>query len=323
MTTWRSKTEWLLGRLAAGFLTIFLVTLLIFVATRALPGDIARIILGREATADQIAVLHRQLGLDRPLAMQYLGWLGGALRGDFGLSSISRMPVVDLFLPRMLNTFTLVIVSMALTVPLSILGGVITAYWRDGWLDRILLGISAGLNALPDFIVGMLLVIVFSTNVFHILPAVSMLTPGEMPWRQPLALVLPVTVLTLLNTAYLYRLIRACVIEVLGSEYVQMAILKGLSARRVLLRHALPNAVPPAIQAMANVFAFSVGSVVVLEYLFGFPGIGTGLTEAVANRDVPAVQFVVLLIACVFVLSNMAADIVTAWISPPSKGRGQ
>ena len=158
MTTWRSKTEWLLGRLAAGFLTIFLVTLLIFVATRALPGDIARIILGREATADQIAVLHRQLGLDRPLAMQYLGWLGGALRGDFGLSSISRMPVVDLFLPRMLNTFTLVIVSMALTVPLSILGGVITAYWRDGWLDRILLGISAGLNALPDFIVGMLLV---------------------------------------------------------------------------------------------------------------------------------------------------------------------
>lgn len=312
----RTARGWLLGRLISGLVTVVLVTLLVFLATRALPGDMARIVLGRDATADAVAALHRELGLDRPLATQYLSWLGSVLVGDFGRSSVAHLPVFDLFAPRMLNTFTLVLLAMVVTIPLSILLGVMTAFWRDGWLDRVVMAISTGLNALPDFIVGMLLVVVFSTNVFHLLPAVSVMTPGEMPWRQPLALVLPCAVLALLNSAYLYRLIRASVIEVLGSEYVQMAMLKGLSSPRILFRHALPNAVVPAIQAMANVFAFSVGSVVVLEYLFGFPGIGTGLTDAVANRDVPSVQFVVLLIALVFVLSNVVADVVTAWLTP-------
>jgi peptide/nickel transport system permease protein len=313
---------WMLRRLGIAALMLLLVSALIFAATQALPGDIAVMILGKDATPDQIAAVRKQLRLDQPIVVQYAAWLTGVLSGDFGQSVAAKVPVAQLIVPRIANSFTLVVISMAIALPASIFLGLTTAFYKDGWLDRAMLAFSLGVNALPEFVLGLLLVVIFSTNVLHVLPAVSLLSPGVPIYAQAKALVLPILTLFLLQTTYLYRLVRGSVIDVLATDYIQFAELKGLSAQRILFRHALPNAALPAIQAAATVFAFSVGGVVMIEYVYGFPGVGTALTDAVGNRDLAVVQFVVLLIATTFFLSNMVADIFAALLTPPGRGDG-
>lgn len=319
----RKRWIWATRRLVVGLLMLLIVSALIFAATQALPGDIAIMILGKDATPEQLATVRSQLRLDQPLIVQYGVWLANTLVGDFGQSIAARLPVSQLIGPRIVNSFTLVIISMAFAIPVSVVCGLVAAFHKDGVFDRGLLGFSLGVNALPEFVLGLLLVVVFSTNVLHILPAVSILSPNKSILAQAPALVLPVLTLFLLQTTYLYRLVRGSVIDVLASDYIQFAELKGLSARRILFRHALPNAAVPAIQAAATVFAFSVGGVVVIEYVFGFPGIGTALTDAVGNRDIAVVQFIVLLIAATFFVANMIADVFAAFLTPPGRGAGQ
>ncbi|SDR63401.1 peptide/nickel transport system permease protein [Rhizobiales bacterium GAS113] len=316
----RRRFLWAARRVGIGLLMLLIVSGLIFAATQALPGDIATMILGKDASAEQIAVLRTQLRLDQPLIVQYGSWLAGIPFGDFGQSIAAKLPVSRLIGPRIVNSFTLVAISMSMALPTSVILGLLAASYKDRWLDRLLLGTSLAVNSLPEFVLALLLVVIFSTNVFHILPAVSILSPEKSILYQTQAVMLPVATLFLLQTTYLYRLVRASVIDVLATDYIQFAELRGLSTRRILFRHALPNAAVPAIQAAATVFAFSVGGVVVIEYAFGFPGIGTALTDAVGNRDIAVVQFIVLLIAVTFFLANMVADIVAAVLTPPGRG---
>ena len=307
----------ILIRLGLGILTLFLVSVVVFAATQALPGDTARAILGREAAnTARYDALREQLGLNKPIAQQYLGWLGGVVSGDLGNSLVQDQPVTPLLGRRVVNSFILVFVAALLSIPISILLGSLTALRRDSKFDISVSIGSLALAALPEFVIGIILILLFATQVFNWLPAVSRVDP-DVPISQQLDLfILPAVTLTLAVAPYITRILRACTIEVLESEYVMMARLKGLPERLVLSRHALPNALVPALQVIALNLAWLAGGVVVVEYLFAFPGIGSLLVDAVANRDMPMVQAICLIIAAVYVIANLTADILTILVSP-------
>ncbi|WP_233526191.1 ABC transporter permease [Actinomadura spongiicola] len=296
-------------RLLFGVLVLFLVSVLVFFLTQALPGDVARIILGKDATAEQVALLRRQLGLDRPLVTQYWDWLTGVLTGRMGTSLQNGEPVADLVGPRILNSFTLGFVSMVLIVPLAVVLGVFSAHKRDSALDKTFVAVSSLFTALPAFVVGMLLIAFFATSVLGVLPGVSNIPPGDMPWWHPAKLVLPVASLTLLGVMYLGRLVRASFLDAMDSEYVQTAVLKGLSDRRILFGHALPNAVAASLPAAGLVAAITITGVVVVEEVYSYPGLGTAVVSAVNAHDLPVMQICILILATTYYLFNLLADV--------------
>ncbi|GAA4529296.1 ABC transporter permease [Amycolatopsis samaneae] len=300
---------WLVRRILAGVLVLFLVSVLLFLVTQALPGDVARIILGKDATAEQVAGLRQRLGLDRPVVVQYWHWLSGVCTGELGNSLQNGEPVAGVIGPRMLNSFALGLISMVLILPLSVLIGVFTACHRDSVPDRVFVAVSSLFTALPTFVVGMLLIAFFATSALGVLPGVSNIPPGDLPWWHPAELVLPVTTLTLMGVLYLGRLVRASFIDAMNSEYVEMALLKGLGDRRVLFRHALPNAVAASLPAAGLVAAVTITGVVVVEYVYSYPGLGTGLVGAVNAHDLPVMQACVLILATAYYLFNVLADI--------------
>ena len=308
----------ILIRLGLGLLTLWLVSLVVFFATQALPGDPARAILGREAANKALyESLRRQLNLDRPLYAQYFGWLGGVVRGDLGDSIVQQgTKVTTLLKDRVINSATLVLFAALISIPLSILIGALSAVWRDSKFDTSVNLANLALAALPEFVIGIVLVLLFATTVMKVMPAVSRIDPGASLFAQLKLFVLPAITLSLAVIPYVSRMLRASTIEVLESDYVMMARLKGLSANLVLWRHALPNAIAPTLQVIALNLAWLAGGIVTVEYLFGFPGIGSGLVDAVANRDMPVVQALCLLIAAVYVGLNLIADIATILISP-------
>lgn len=305
-----------LRRIGLGAMTLFLVSLLVFGASQALPGDAATAILGRTATPERLAAVRERLHLDQPVWRRYATWLGGIATGRLGDSLATERPVADLLAPRVANSAFLVLVSAAVALPLSLLVGVAGAVRRDGALDHALTVGALVLAALPEFVVGILLVLLFSTTVLQILPAVTMLDEDVPIWRDPVQAVLPALTLVLSVVPYMSRIVRASMVEVLESEYVQMARLKGLTPRRVVLAHALPNAVVPFVQVAALQLAWLAGGVVVVEVVFRYPGIGQALVDAVGNRDLPVVQALVLLVGAVYVLLNVAADIATTLLTP-------
>ncbi len=313
----------ILRRLALGVATLLFVSVLVFLATQALPGDAARAILGRTATPERLAALRDQLHLDRPVIEQYLGWLAGVVVGNLGSSLADQRPVTELLAGRVANSTVLLLVSAAISIPLSLGIGIASAIRRDSPLDHAWAAASLVLAALPEFVVGTILILLFATAVFHVLPPVSLVPPGAGALARPAVVVLPALTLALAVAPYISRIMRASMIEVLQSDYVEMAWLKGLSERDVILRHAMPNAIVPAVHVIALQLAYLAGGVVVVEYLFSYPGIGGALVDAVANRDVPVVQAVVLLIAALYVLVNLAADVVTILVTPRLRTAGR
>jgi len=307
----------ILIRIGLGVLTLFLVSVVVFVATQALPGDTAKAILGREAAnVDRYEALKEQLGLNKPMAEQYFSWLGGVVTGDLGDSLAQGAPVTGLLGSKVLNSFILVFVAALVSVPVSLLLGSITALRRDSKFDGGVTVGSLALAALPEFVIGMILILLFATQVFKILPATSRVDSSVPIYQQIDLFILPALTLTLAVAPYITRILRASTIEVLESEYVMMARLKGLPERIVLNRHAVPNALAPALQVTALNLAWLAGGVVVVEYLFAFPGMGSLLVDSVANRDMPMVQAICLIIAAVYVLANLTADILTILVSP-------
>jgi peptide/nickel transport system permease protein len=307
----------ILIRVGLGVLTLFLVSVVVFVATQALPGDTARAILGREAAnVDRYEALREQLGLNKPIAEQYFDWLGGVVTGDLGNSLAQDTPVTELLGRRVINSFILVFVAALVSVPVSLLLGSLTALRRDSKFDVTVTVGSLSMAALPEFVIGILLILVFATQVFNVMPAVSRVDSGAPILQQIDLFILPALTLTLAVAPYITRILRASTIEVLESEYVMMARLKGLPERLVLNRHALPNALAPALQVTALNLAWLAGGVVVVEYLFAFPGIGSLLVDSVGNRDMPMVQAICLIIAAVYVVANLTADILTILVSP-------
>jgi peptide/nickel transport system permease protein len=312
-----------LRRLALGVLTLWLVSLLIFAATLALPGDAAQAILGREATPDRLQALRDQLNLDEPVVSQYVKWLGGILTGDLGNSAATQAPVGELISDRVGNSLFLVVVSAAFAIPLSILFGVAMAMRRDRAFDHVASTTSLVLASLPEFVIGIALILLFATEVLQVLPAVSLLGPGQRAWDDAQVVVLPAATLVLAVVPYISRIMRGSMIEVLESEYVTMAGLKGLPRRVVIWRHAVPNAIVPAIQVTALQLAYLAGGVVVVEFVFSYPGIGAALVEAVGNRDMPVVQAVTMLAAGIYVGLNLLADIATILVTPKLRTAGR
>jgi peptide/nickel transport system permease protein len=306
----------ILRRIGLGILTLWLVSLVVFAAVLALPGDAATAILGKEATPDRVAALREQLHLNESVVSQYLHWLGGLLTGDLGTSAATQQAVSDLLSNRVANSAFLVVVASLVAIPLSIGLGVWMAMRRDRPVDHIGSTTTLVLAALPEFVIGIGLILLFATNVFHVLPAVSLLPPGTKAWEEPKVVVLPAATLVLAVTPYISRIMRGSMVEVLESEYVTMARLKGLPERHVIWRHAVPNAIVPAIQVAALQLAWMAGGIVVVEYVFSYPGIGAALVDAVANRDMPVVQAVTMLAAAVYVGLNLLADLATIMVTP-------
>ena len=317
------STRLVLRRVALGILTLWLVSLLIFAATLALPGDAAQAILGREATPARLAALRDQLHLNESVVSQYLKWLGGILTGDLGNSAATQAPVGQLLSDRVGNSLFLVVVSAAVAIPLSLLIGVTTAMRRDRPYDHVISTTSLVLASLPEFVIGIALILLFATGVTHVLPAVSLLDPGSRAWNDPRVVVLPAATLVLAVVPYISRIMRGSMVEVLESEYVTMATLKGLPRRLVIWRHAVPNAIFPAIQVTALQLAYLAGGVVVVEFVFSYPGIGAALVEAVGNRDMPVVQAVTMLAAGIYVALNLLADIATILVTPKLRTAGR
>jgi peptide/nickel transport system permease protein len=310
----------IIRRLLLGVLVLFLVSVIVFVSTQLL-GDPARAILGRDATPDRLAALHKQLHLDSSKVGQYFQWLGGLFKGDLGTSLASSQPVSSVLGSRIANSAVLVILAAVISVPISIAIGSYAALRREKPFDTVTSNVMLVLAALPEFVVAVLLVIVFSTNVFHLLPSISPVPPGTHAWDYPDELVLPVATLVIAVAPYVSRIMRASMIEVLESDYVEMARLKGLPERTVLIRHALPNAIGPVFQVIAINLAYLAGGVVVVESVFNYPGIGLALVDAVNNHDIPVVQALAMLIAAVYVVLNLLADVATILVTPRLRTR--
>jgi peptide/nickel transport system permease protein len=311
----------IIRRLLLGILVLIMVSILVFLATQALPGDPARAILGRSATPASLAALRRQLHLDQPVLTQYWTWVTGLLHGNLGTSLAAQEPVTTLLSPKLVNSAVLVAIAAVLSIPVSIAIGAWAALKREKIFDTTSSNLLLVLAALPEFVVAVVLVILFATTVFKVLPAISTVPPGSRPWDDWAALVLPTLTLVLAVAPYVARIMRASMIEVLESDYVEMARLKGLPERTVLVRHALPNALGPVFQVIALNLAYLAGGIIVVEYVFNYTGIGSALREAVVNHDLPVVQALAMLIAAVYVILNLLADVATILVTPKLRTR--
>lgn len=303
-------------RLGLSIFILLAVSVIIFCATLLLPGDPARAILGQQATPERIAALEAEMNLDKNPVERYFLWLGGVLTGNFGTSTTTGGPVSELLGEPLVNSLVLMALAALVAIPLGILVGIYAAWWRGFRRDRAITWVTLILAAMPEFVIGILLVTVFATSVFQVLPAVTMSQPGASVWSYPSQLVLPTLTLALVVSPYIARMTRATMIETLDSGYVEMARLKGVPERRVILRHALPHAIGPIAQVVAIQLAWLAGGIVVVEYLFRYPGLGVAMIDAVNYRDVQVVQAVTLLIAAVYVVVNLLADVIGIMANP-------
>lgn len=307
---------WLLLRLTSGVITVVVLSVVVFVATHALPSDPARVVLGPDAPDETVAILRQQLGLDQPLYQQYVTWVSNAFNGDLGTSLDSRRPVAEILGNRLGNTLTLLVIVTACAAPIALGLGVLLGANRDSRIDRFMVSFLIGVKAVPSFAVGIALVVLFATSVFRVLPAVSLLDPSRPAFEQPRFLVLPVLTMLVSSLPYPVRLVRAAVIEALEADYVLLARLRGIPERRILRYHVLPNAVVPAIQGAALMLSVMFGGSVVVEVLFNYPGFGSLMNSAVDVRDLPVIQALVVMIAAGVVLINSSADFICLLLTP-------
>ena len=312
--------KWLARRIGLAVLTLWLCSVLVFFATAAL-GDPVRAILGKDyaSSPERVAALTAQLGLDQPVIVRYFHWLGGILTGHLGNSIANGLPVGELVGDRIVNSAVLVIVSAIVMIPVAFTIAMVSANYRGKRTDGVIQIVMIALAGLPEFVVGILLVALFSTTVLHVLPAVTIAGGGAPPWSNPASMVLPVLTLVIAVAPYVSRILRSSLLEVLDSDYVELARLKGVPERVVLRKHALLNAVVPGIQVIALQLAWLAGGVVIVEYLFSYPGIGASLVDSVRNNDSPMVQVLAMVIATVYVAVNLVADVLSILFTPRAR----
>ena len=316
----KNWTLWVLRRVGLAVITLWLVSVVVFFATSAL-GDPVRAILGKDfaVSPERVATIRAELHLDDPILLRYARWLGGLVTGDPGNSIANGLPVTELLGNQVINSGFLVLVTAVIMIPLSLALALLGARFRGSWLDNVIQVVTLSLAGIPEFVTGIVLVTVFSTAVVQVLPAVTIVPPGDAPWGRPLSLILPVATLVIAVTPYLARILRSNLVETMDSDYVELARLKGIPENTVLMRHALPNTLVPAIQVTALQLAWLVGGVVLVEYLFAYPGIGAALVDAVRNSDFPVVQFLAMLIASAYVVLNLVADILSILFTPRAR----
>jgi peptide/nickel transport system permease protein len=272
--------------------------------------------LGQTATPQRVHLLAIQLHLNRPAIVQYGLWLDSMLKGDPGKSLTNGQTVSSLVLPRLMNSGALVLLAGAIGSLTAVGLGVLAAWRRDGWFDHVASFIALTCAALPEFVVAVALITLLSTVVFHWLPAIAFFNPPASVWSQGSILILPIATLVIVISPYIFRMTRAAMTEALESDYVESAILKGVRSRRILLRYALPNALPPIVQVIGINILYLAGGIVVVEYIFNFPGVGQALVEAVSNRDIPTIQFIVIILAAFYIVVNIVTDVVTLLVTP-------
>ena len=297
-------------------LVLVLISLIVFVAIHVLPGSAATLILGEYATPESLRALERDMGLDRPLAVQYAAWIGGVVTGDWGYSLAMKQPVTAIIGLRLRNSALLASFALVAVVLVAIPLGTLAALRRGRWLDlAILTGSYLGISV-PEFVTGMVLILVLAGPSLHFFPTgdYAPLAAGLRTWLSHL--VLPALTLTLVLLAHVIRQTRSGLVEVLQSAYVRTARLKGATERRVVVRHALRNGLLPAVTVIALDLGYLMGGIVVVEEVFAYPGMGRLILYAIQNRDVPLLQVSILIVAATYTVANFAADMVYAWLDP-------
>jgi peptide/nickel transport system permease protein len=306
---------YLLRRLGFILLTILVVSVIIFIITRMMPGDVARVMLGQFATDRAVENLREELGLNRPAYVQYLDWLANFVRGDWGTSLVNRLEVRGMVMERLQNSFRLALMSLAIYVPLGILLGVIAALQEDKLADQAISGLSMAFAGLPEFVTGVVLVSYVAIS-WRLLPANSSIDP-DTTFREALPyMILPAITVSLTSLGYIARMTRASTIDVLRQDYVRAAELKGLPRRQVLIRHVLRNSLLPTVTVVAMGIGWLIGGLIVTESVYGYPGIGRLLVYGIQRRDLILVQATTMVIVTIFTLSNFAADILYGVLNP-------
>jgi peptide/nickel transport system permease protein len=290
------------------------VSVVVFLGVSILPGNAAEIQLGQSATPARVAALSHEYGLDRPIYERYGEWLWGMLHGDLGRSLTSGQPVSTLIGENLRNSLVLAGFAILIVVPLAVVLGILSALWRDSWFDHSIAVTSLAFLSTPEFVAGTLLIALFATGL-GILPPVA-LVGSQSIFSQLDVLVLPVLTLVLVAMGQATRMIRAAMIEVLHQDYIEAAILRGVSRRRILFRHALPNAFDSSVQVIALTVGWLVGGVVVTEALFQYPGIGSAFASAVDARDLPTVQAAAVIVTAVYVIANLLAEVTSIFLNP-------
>jgi peptide/nickel transport system permease protein len=308
-------TRLVIKRLVVSIITMWAVTVMVFVGTEILPGDVAAAILGQSATPETLAGLRTQLGLDRPAYARYLGWLGNLIAGDLGVSLSGGTPISGLIKERLGNTLFLAGLTASFAVPLALLIGALAAMFPGSIFDRSVSVVTLYLVAMPDFLVGSILVLIFAVELGW-LPAISYMTESASTGQLLSSIAMPIVTLAFAITAQMARMTRATILNVMDSPYIEMALLKGVSRRRIIFKHASVNVLGPIANVIALNLTFLIGGVVIVETIFAYPGMAKLIVDAVSTRDYPVVQSCALIFCFAYVLFMLAADIIAIIANP-------
>lgn len=304
-----------LRRLGLGVITLWVVSVLVFAGTEILPGDVAQAILGQSATPEAVAAIRDQLQLDRPAVVRYADWLSNLLRGDLGISLAANMEISEMISGRFKNTLVLASLTALLAVPLSLAMGLAAAMFPGGRVDRLVTVSTLFLLSVPEFFIAATLVLIFAVHL-QWLPAITYMTEYESIWQLMESLALPILTLTTSVVAHMSRMTRAAIINVMTSPYIEMAILKGVPRGRIVLRHALFNAVGPVVNVIALNLAYLVSGVVIVETVFAYPGLAKLMVDAVSRRDMPLVQACAMIFCSAYILFILIADVLAILANP-------
>ncbi len=306
---------YLARRLGFIVLTLFLASIVIFATIQLLPGDPAHVMLGQFATPEAIANLHKELGLDRPIVLRYLDWAGNFVTGNWGDSWVSKQAVFPMVMGRLRNSAMLAGLALLMYVPLGIFLGVLAALHREKWADQLITGMSMGFAGLPEFVSGLLLITIFALTL-AVLPANSSISPDATFFEAFPYLILPAITVSLTSLGYVARMTRASTIDVLQTDYVRAAELKGLPRGQVLGRHVLRNSLLPTVTVVAVGIGYLIGGLIVTEQVYGYPGLGRLLVYGIQRRDLVLVQACCMVVVLVFALSSLAADMLYGVLNP-------
>jgi peptide/nickel transport system permease protein len=307
-------------RFALGIITLLAVSVLIFICTQILPGDVASAVLGQQATPEALKVFREELGLDQPAYLRYLNWLIGVLHGDFGKALTNQRVIIDELGPRFLNTLFLAAYAAIIAVPLAVGLGIISAIREGRLADRLANILTLIAISVPEFFVAYILIIIFAINLVWF-PSLATVDSDMGLGQRIYVAFLPALTLTMVVMAHMLRMTRNSVLSIMSTPYIEMAFLKGLTRARVVAFHALPNALGPIVSVVALNLAYLVVGVVVVENVFVYPGVGQYMVDAVAKRDVPVIQACGLVFAAVFVTLNTLADILAMLANPRLRRR--
>ena len=308
----------IIKRILLGLITLIIVSLITFVGTEVLPGDACTTYLEREAYGAALEACYKRLGLDIPAHERYLSWAYSVIQGDFGYSLSGQMPINEVLGPRVKNSMVLASAAIIIGIPIALLLGIITALWRDKLPDITISTVTIFAMTIPEFISATLLILIVAIWL-EWLPGI-VIVPTDVTITELLPnIILPVIAIAMIMTAHMARMVRSSVIRVMASDYVQMAILKGVPYWKMVFKHVSPNALLPAINVVALTIAWLLGGVVVTEVVFNYPGLGRLVIESISNRDLPTVQALAIILASIYVSINLIADLLTLMLNPRLK----